>query len=61
MKTDMKFDKDGLIEEPCLSCDKAYVDNLYYEWQCNEKKCVKDIREVERNDKRRSNRSATNH
>lgn len=32
-------DEDGDITEPCLSCDKAYVEDIWYEWCCNEKKC----------------------
>lgn len=35
----MKFDEDGLLEEPCLSCDKAYVEDIWHEWCCNEKEC----------------------
>ena len=35
----MKFDEDGLLEEPCLSCDKAYVEDIWYEWCCDEKEC----------------------
>lgn len=32
----MSFDEEGLLEEPCLSCDKAYIWN---EWCCDEKEC----------------------
>lgn len=32
----MIFDKDGLLEEPCLSCDKAYVEDIWNEWCCDE-------------------------
>lgn len=35
----MNFDEEGLLEEPCLSCDKGYIDNLFYEWCCDEKEC----------------------
>ncbi len=35
----MRFDEDGLLEEPCLSCDKAYVEDIWYEWCCDEKEC----------------------
>ena len=31
----MKLDENGDVCEPCLSCDKPYVDNLFYEWQCD--------------------------
>lgn len=35
----MNFDEDGLLEEPCVSCNKCYIDNLFYEWCCDEKEC----------------------
>lgn len=35
----MRFDEDGLLEEPCLSCNKAYVEDIWYEWCCDEKEC----------------------
>ena len=35
----INFDEEGLLEEPCLSCDKGYIDNLFYEWCCDEKEC----------------------
>lgn len=38
-KPEMKFDEEGLLKEPCISCDKARVDNLFYEWYCDAKKC----------------------
>lgn len=37
--TSMNFDEDGLLEEPCLSCDKAYVEDIWYQWCCDEKEC----------------------
>ena len=33
----MRFDEDGFLEEPCLSCDKAYVEDIWHEWCCDEK------------------------
>jgi hypothetical protein len=33
---DMVFDEEGFLEEPCLSCDKAYIENIWYEWCCDE-------------------------
>jgi len=36
----MIFDEEGLLEEPCLSCDKGHVDDLFYEWYCDEKECL---------------------
>ena len=35
----MVIDECGNLEEPCLSCDKAYMDILSYEWCCDEKEC----------------------
>ena len=35
----MNFDEEGLLEEPCLSCDKAYVEDIWHEWCCDEKEC----------------------
>ena len=35
----MSFDKEGLITEPCISCDKPHVDDLFLEWICDEKEC----------------------
>ena len=35
----MNLDEYGILEEPCLSCDKAYMNILSYEWCCDEKEC----------------------
>ena len=35
----MTFDEEGFLEEPCLSCDKSYIEDLWYEWCCDEKEC----------------------
>lgn len=35
----MAFDEEGCLEEPCLSCDKAYTEDIWYEWCCDEKEC----------------------
>lgn len=44
----MKFDEDGFLEEPCLSCDKSYVEDIWYELCCDEKECIyKDEKEIE--------------
>ena len=44
----MIFDEEGLLEEPCLSCDKPYTENIWSEWCCDEKEC---IHKAEREDK----------
>lgn len=33
----MVFDKNGFLDEPCVSCDKPYLE--LNEWHCNEKEC----------------------
>ena len=35
----MNLDEYGNLEEPCLSCDKTYMEILSYEWCCDEKEC----------------------
>lgn len=35
----MNYDEEGLIDEPCLSCDKAHVEDIWWEWYCDEKEC----------------------
>ena len=35
----MNFDDEGLLCEPCLSCDKCYVEDIWDEWCCDEKEC----------------------
>lgn len=35
----MAFDEEGLLEEPCLYCDKAYVDDIWNDWCCDKKVC----------------------
>lgn len=54
-KAEMSFDEEGLLKEPCISCNKARVDNLFYEWYCDEKKCIrkKANEKRDKNDKRR--------
>lgn len=46
----MNLDEYGILEEPCLSCDKAYTDDLFYEWCCDEKECpyIPDRRVVDK-------------
>lgn len=54
---EMVFDEEGLLEEPCLSCDKPYIEDIWNEWCCDEKvcpykvksedKCMQEIQEIE--------------
>lgn len=36
----MVFDEEGLLDEPCLSCDNAYIEDIWHEWCCDEKECL---------------------
>lgn len=42
----MNFDNEGIICEPCLSCEKAYVEDIWFEWCCDEKECVYKARNL---------------
>lgn len=46
----MIFDEEGLLDEPCLSCDKPYVEDIWNEWCCDEKECPYKIK-IESEDK----------
>ena len=35
----MSIDNEGLIIEPCLSCEKSYMEDIWNEWCCDEKEC----------------------
>lgn len=35
----MSFDEEGLLDEPCLSCEKAYTEDIWWEWCCDEQVC----------------------
>ena len=37
---DMFFDEEGLLDEPCLSCEKARIEYIWWEWYCDEKECI---------------------
>lgn len=36
----MNIDEDGILDEPCASCDSAYLEDIWYEWCCDEKECT---------------------
>lgn len=36
----VKTDEDGILLEPCLECDEAYVEDIWNEWCCDKKECV---------------------
>ena len=33
------FDEEGLLDEPCLSCDNKYLEDIWNEWCCDKKEC----------------------
>ena len=35
----MIFDEEGLLDEPCLSCNRAYIKDVKHGWHCKEKEC----------------------
>ena len=51
MKVMIRYDEDGLLEEPCLSCDKSYVEDIWYEVCCDEKECPYMTESEEENDR----------
>ena len=34
------YDEDYIPEEPCLSCEKSYIEDIWHEYCCDEKKCI---------------------
>jgi hypothetical protein len=32
--------KEGIIEEPCVSCEKCYVEDIWNEFCCDERQCI---------------------
>ena len=34
------YDEDHFLEEPCLSCEKCYLEDIWHEWCCDEKHCI---------------------
>lgn len=34
------YDEDYIPEEPCLSCEKSYIEDIWNEYCCDEKKCI---------------------
>ena len=44
-------DEDYIIEEPCVSCEKSYVEDIWQEWCCDAKRCI-HAKEYEENMRR---------
>lgn len=36
----INIDDEGLVVEPCLSCEKSYIEDIWNEWFCDEKECL---------------------
>lgn len=34
------LDEDNILSEPCLSCDKPYTEDIWWEWCCDVKRCI---------------------
>ena len=34
------YDEDYILEEPCVSCEKCYVEDIWNEHCCDEKQCI---------------------
>ena len=37
---DIIYDEDYLVCEPCLSCEKSYTEDIWWETFCDEKECI---------------------
>ena len=48
---EMVFDRENLLDEPCISCGCAKFDELFLEWYCNETVCLKQTRRAKKEDK----------
>lgn len=33
---------DELLLEPCLSCEKVYIESTEHKFKCDEEKCIKE-------------------
>ena len=48
------YDEDFIISEPCLSCEKSYVEDIWFETFCDEKECIhiadylKELKRIEK-------------
>ena len=40
----MIFDENSDLDEPCLSCDKPYIEDIWNEWCCDEKVCLYKVK-----------------
>ncbi len=47
MMAKLNFDEEGLLDEPCLSCEKSYIEDIWFEWHCDEKECSYEPEESE--------------
>lgn len=34
------YDEDYILEEPCVSCEKCYIEDIWNEYCCDEKQCI---------------------
>lgn len=33
-------DEEGLISDLCADCEKSYVEDIWWEWCCDAKRCI---------------------
>lgn len=46
----MNFDEDYDLDEPCLSCKEAYIEDIWNEWCCDKKECPYKSKEGEKDE-----------
>lgn len=46
----MNFDEDYDLDEPCLSCKEAYIEDIWNEWCCDKKECQYKSKEGEKDE-----------
>ena len=34
------YDEDYILEEPCVSCEKCYIEDIWNEYCCDEEQCI---------------------
>ena len=43
------IDEDGFseISDQCLNCEYSYIEDIWWDWQCDKKECPYDVKENE--------------
>ena len=58
---EMVFDRENLLDEPCISCGCAKFDELFSEWYCNETVCLKQTKRADNAETRRAKNANNSH